>query len=155
MKRRLLVTLLAVLLASVSTGYAGGSPNRVLTVSLGKRFNPEEIAAVVDPSLTPLGLQRLSEKSQSRAIGPSEMSWYGALGYVQGSPSIYYEGAGSLSVLMFADRSLKCIRISVTDMTQPAEQRVIPTISTVAAALSKQYGSDFKHYSDLQCLHAL
>jgi hypothetical protein len=83
------------------------------------------------------------------------MSWYGALGYVQGNPSLYYEGNGSISVLIFADRSLNCVRISVTDLTQAPDQRIIPTISAIATALSKQYGAAMKHYSDLQCLHAL
>jgi len=155
MKRRLLITLLAGLLASVGTGYAVGSPNRVATVSLGKRFSPEEVGTVLDPVLTGLGLQRLSEKAQDRAIGPSEMSWYGALGYMQGSPSLYYEGSGSLSVLIFADRSMNCVRISVTDMTQPPDKRIIPTIGAVLTALSKQYESSLKRYSDIQCLHAL
>jgi hypothetical protein len=155
MKRRLLVLLLVGLLASMVTGYAVGSPNRVATVSLGKRFSPDEVGSVLDPVLMGLGLQRLSEKAQNRAIGTSEMSWYGALGYMQGSPSLYYEGSGSLSILIFADRSMSCLRISVTDMTQPPDQRAIPTISAIIAALSKQYGSALKHYSDLQCLHAL
>jgi hypothetical protein len=87
MKRYLLLTLLMVALAAAGVGLAGnGSANRVLTVSLGKRFNPDDVATVVDPVLAPLGLERLSEKAQNRAIGVSEMSWYGALGYAQGSP---------------------------------------------------------------------
>ena len=132
-----------------------GSPNRVATVSLGKRFDPGELGAIIDPALAPLGLKRLSEREQSRAIGGPEMSWYGALGYVQGNPSLYYEATGGLSVLVFADRSLSCIRISVTDLTQAPDQRILPAINAIGAALSNRYGSAIKHYSDLQCLHAL
>ena len=157
MKRCLLVTVLIVLSTPVGTGYAGsGSANRVATVSLGKRFNPDEVGTAVDPALTALGLHRLSQKEQNRAIGAPEMSWYGALGYAQGiSPSIYYQGSGDLSVLIFADRSYSCVRISVTDLTQLPDQRIIPTINAIVGALSKQYGAGLKHYSDLQCLHAL
>ena len=156
MKRHLPLILLVVVLGVAGAGHAGsGSANRVLTVTIGKRFNPGEVATVVDPTLRPLGFERLSEKAQYRAIGAPEMSWYGALGYVQGNPSLYYEGKGSISVLIFADRSLNCVRISVTDLTQAPDQRIIPTIGAIATALSKQYGAGMKRYSDLQCLHAL
>ncbi len=68
---------------------------------MGKRFSPDEVAGVLDPMLTGLGLQR------------------------------------------------------PTDMTQPPEQRTVPTTGAIVAALPKQYGSALKHYSDLKCLHAL
>jgi len=148
--------LAVILLTAASAGFAGGgSPNRVATVSLGKRFDAAEVAKAVDPALAPLGLSRLSTKEQNRALGPAEMSWYGALGYVPGNPSLYYEAGGGLSVLIFADRSLNCVRISVTDMSQSPEQRIIPTIGAISAALAHSYGTAFRHYSDLQCLHAL
>jgi hypothetical protein len=132
-----------------------GSANRVATVSVGKRFDPDEWGATVDPVMMPLNLKRLSGRDQSRAIGGPEMSWYGALGYVAGNPSLYYEGPGGLSVLIFADRSLNCIRISVTDLTEPPDKRVIPTISAIGSAIAGRYGTAMKHYSDLQCNHAL
>jgi hypothetical protein len=156
MKHCTSVLLLVVLLGATAAVHADrGSANRVATVSLGKRFNPTELGAIIDPALAPLGLKRLSEREQYRAIGGPEMSWYGALGYVQGNPSLYYEATGGLSVLIFADRSLSCIRISVTDLTQAPEQRILPAINAIGGALSNQYGSTMKHYSDLQCLHAL
>jgi len=163
MKHHLLLMLLVVPVSATNVGDADqGSTNRVTTVSqgkqsvsLGKRFDRDELVAVVDPALAPLGLTRLSERAQDHALGPPEMSWYGALGYVQGSPSIYYQGEGGLSVLLFADRSLNCIRISVSDWTQPMAQRVIPTINAIATALSKRYGAAMKRYSGLECLHAL
>jgi hypothetical protein len=156
MKHHLTLTLLVVLSTAPWIAYAaGGSANRLATVTLGKRFNPTEVDAVLEPVFTPLGLARVSGRAQDRALGAPELSWYGALGYAPGIPSLYFEGSGALSVLIFADRSLNCLRISVTDMTQAPDQRVIPTINTIVNALSKQYGADMKHYSDLQCLHAL
>jgi len=156
MKRYTSVLLLVVLLSTAASVYADrGSANRVATVTLGKRFDAGELGAIIDPAMAPLGLKRLSEREQYRAIGGPEMSWYGALGYVQGNASLYYEGTGGLSVLMFADRPLSCVHISVTDLTQAPEQRILPAINAIGAALSTRYGNAMKHYSDLQCLHAL
>ena len=150
-----MLTLVVAAFTAAGVVHAAGSANRVATVTLGKRFDPIEVDSVVEPVLTPLGLTRLSGKAQDRAIGPTEMSLYPALGYAPGFPSLYFQGTDGLSVLIFADRSLDCVRISVTDWTQTPDRRVIPTIHTIATALAKHYGSNLKHYSDLQCLHAL
>jgi hypothetical protein len=155
-KRCLLLMLLVVLAAAPVAGYAGSEKTRRVAVfTLGKRFDPEEIATVVGPALASLGLEGLSEKGQVRTIPISEVWWYGSLGYTRGIPSLYYQGSGGLFVLIFPNRLMNCMRIAITDQTRPPDERVVPTVKAIVSALSKQYGPGLKAYSDVECLHAL
>ena len=129
--------------------------HRVAIFTLGKPFNAGELATVIDPALAPFGLKRVPEKDQDRAIPYSETWWYGSLGYAPGTASLYYDGGNAPLVLIFADRSMHCVRISISGRTHAPDERIVPTFKAIVTALSKQYGSDLKPYSDLQCLHAL